>query len=64
MKHEINVEDLLKWKSEQKLLYCADSKGRKQLFVSCNNSYEIYVDNIKVYESIQACPAIDKYNSL
>ncbi len=65
MKHlEINTKDLLEWKNKQTVLYASSSVEKKQLHITLYGNYEIFKNNVKVFDTDQTDKAVDYYNSI
>lgn len=64
MKHQIDIEGLIEWQQEQKVLFASSSKEQKQLYCTLRGSYEIYHKKEKVLETMQPFTAVEKYNEL
>jgi len=67
-KHKIELEGLVKFQSEEKIVYasswCEDKNEDKKLYVTLRGNYEVWSHNEKVFETIQPFNAVEKYNSL
>jgi len=63
MGHRINLEGLLAFQREEKVLFASSSKEHKKLYIELRGNYTVYVNKELVLETMQAKVAIDKYNS-
>jgi len=64
MGHKIDLDGLLKFKAEEKILYASSSKENKKLYITLNGNYEVFVNKELVLETMHSNFAIEKYNTI
>lgn len=63
-KHTIELEGLIKWQSEKKVIFASSTKNNKQIYCTLRGSYEVWHKNELVLETMQPFNAVEKYNSI
>lgn len=61
-KHTVELEELRKWQSEEKIIFASSSKEDKFLYATLRGSYEVWHKKEKVLETMQPFTAVEKYN--
>lgn len=61
---QIEVFGLIKFKSEEKMLYAQCSEAKKKLYVTLHGSFEVWHKGEKIFEHMQPNPAVTKYNEI
>ncbi len=62
--HEINLEELIDFQTNEKVLYASSSKENKQLYITLRGSYEVWHDKERILETMQPFVAVKKYNEI
>ena len=62
--HEINLEELIDFQTNEKVLYASSTKENKQLYITLRGSYEVWHNKEKVLETMQPFTAVEKYNEI
>ena len=62
--HEINLEELIDFQTNEKVLYASSSKENKQLYITLCGSYEVWHNKEIVLETMQPFVAVEKYNEI
>ena len=64
MKHQIEIQELVKWMTTKKVLYASSSKESKKLYCTLIGLYEIYYKGELVFSTLSVHDAVEKYNEL
>lgn len=62
--HKIDLEGLIDWRTEEKVLFASSSRENKKLFCTLRGVYEVYHKKEKVLETFEAIKAVEMYNSI
>ena len=62
--HKLDANNLIDWKSEQRILHASCIKSKKMLFCDLHGNYEVYKKGELTLITNQAHKAIKEYNQL
>jgi hypothetical protein len=62
--HQIELQDLLEWSEDAKILYASSTQEHKQLFGVLRGGYEIRIKGELKYKCYSADEAVELYNSI
>ena len=62
--HKIDLEGLLDYKNNQRVLYAKSSAQNKALYILANGGYEVEHNGIVALRCNQPYEAVEKYNSI
>lgn len=62
--NKLDANNLIDWKSQQRILYARCSKSKKALFCDLYGNYEVYKKGQLIIETNQAYKAVKEYNQL
>lgn len=63
-RHTVDLNALISWQSEEKVLFASSTKENKQLYYNLRCSYEVWHKKERVLETMQPSKAVEKYNSI
>lgn len=63
-KHTVDLNALISWQSEEKVLFASSTKENKKLYLTLRGSYEVWHKEERVLETMQPYRAVEKYNSI
>lgn len=64
MSHQVELEELMKFANEEKVMFASSSKENKKLFITLRGSYEVWHNGKRVWETMQPFIAVEKYNEI
>ncbi len=62
--HQIDLDGLIEWKSEAKLLFASSTKERKKLYCTLNGTFQLEVNGKIIWQGIQCYSAVEEYNKI
>lgn len=62
--HTIEVNDLNDWQQKEKVLFASSTYENKQLYATLRGSFEVWHNNVKIFETILPFFAVNRYNSI
>lgn len=62
--HQVDLKDLIKWQSDEKVLFASSLGAKKRLYATLRGSYEVWHNGERIYETMQPFNAVEKYNSI
>ena len=64
MKHEINVDELIKFQNRELILFAKSSRENKALYATLRGSYEVWHKGKRLLQTTTPAIAVNKYNSI
>lgn len=65
MKHEIDIQSLLEWRKEAKVMFAsASGTTNKQIYCTCKGYYEVWHNKLIVLVTDEEWRAVETYNSI
>ena len=62
--HEIDLEELQKWRSEEEVTFASSTRERKRIVGTLNGNLIVYVANKIIWQGMQSYPAVEAYNNV